>query len=163
LVSSKFYSQPSLLGNWKLRQIIANNPEKGQFVIDLSNLEKVSNELFQTARDRYEESEFDSISLMANIKASLATFQKINLSIESNNTFVLDNYNLLVLISIPGWHLSDIIIGKWTMQNDTFSLQIGEESPLIRLKYKVKELSDEFLRIEEIDGHAIKEILFHRQ
>nr|MBP6680031.1 hypothetical protein [Saprospiraceae bacterium] len=163
IVSFISCSQPSILGDWKPEKITTYNEENVKLVMDLSDLEKLTNELFQAARGRYTDSDFDSTSLINNIRNSLSNFQKTNLSLKANDKFVMNNYNLLVLAAIPGWHMSDTLFGKWSLRNDTLTLSMGEEMFSVNWKFKVKENSPQILRIEEIDGYSDREILFRRQ
>ena len=53
IVSFISCSQPSILGDWKPEKITTYNEENVKLVMDLSDLEKLTNELFQAARGRY--------------------------------------------------------------------------------------------------------------
>lgn len=156
-------SKPLILGVWKPQQITTNTESKGQVVMDLSNLDNLGNELFRASLDKYNANEVDSTSLMTNIESLLSNYQNIVLSIQTNNKFMLSNYNMLLLATIPGWHLSDTIIGEWSLAHDTLTLSIGEDKSLMNWKFKVMDLSSTNLRIQEIESYTKKDILFKRQ
>ncbi len=155
-------SHPLIVGDWKPQQITFNSEGQEPVDIDLSDPDKLSNELFQASWDKYKANDLDSNSLKTSINNLTSNYQNIKLTIDADNQFIMNNYNLIVFTTIPGWHLSDTILGRWSLIQETLTLFVGKDMSMMDWKFKVVDLSSTILRIEEIYSNTKKEILLKR-
>ena len=94
--------------------------------------------------------EEDSIYIMNEIHSIISNSSKAELIIERNNKYILHNYDLIVSTAyIPGWHISDTIIGNWALKHDTLTLSIENDIFNFDWRFKIINLTSKELLIQD--------------
>jgi len=165
-------SGQSLSGQWKLRQVdMMDVPnQRKQFTLDLTKPEKMKTDLYEASLLKEQGLKTDSINALndeiddmvttvdvSTMKAEIEKFvtSAINtsLTLRSDNKFYMKSNGLIVPTAAPGWHFGDTLQGKWIKNKDTLVLSIGDNKQDYTWKFKILQVTNKDLRIQEIfDG-----------
>ena len=163
-------SRQTLSGQWKLQQVeVFDVPhQKKLFSLDLTKPEKIKADLFKDfQRQAKEEGEdIDTAEIKADINKTVVSYLQAKMTLSDNHQFQIVSNGLIVPTAVPGWHSGDTISGKWTKNNDTLVLFIGDDKHSHSWKFKILQATSKDLELGEIfenlDGKG-RELWFIRQ
>ena len=161
----------SLSGQWKLRQVdLIDVPnQKSRFTIDFTQPEQMRAYLYKanlpeinmerdTSSDLNNEAidmdtTMDVDAMRADIDQYVASSLDANMKLGDDHQFYMKSNGWIVPTAVPGWHFGDSIQGSWATIQDTLIFSIGDNSQDYKWKFKILQVTDKDLRLQEVfDG-----------
>jgi hypothetical protein len=160
-------AQDSLIGNWKLISLSyknhftktntlffnINKPDSFKnLILKNYNLKKISKNKLQKVKQQ--------------IDLDFKIYSQSYIQIESNNEFYSVSNGLIVPPAIPGYNFGKNVSGKWSYSNSALTLTVGELENSVTFFYKIKNLSNDTLILNETDSdykEITSEKIFRKQ
>jgi hypothetical protein len=144
--------------------------QKKEVTLDLTDPEKMKSYLYEEAVKVQgllpDSGDTSKEEIKSFIDKYVETFQNTSMKLIGDNSFYMNSFGLIVPTSIPGWHFGDSLEGSWAKSGDTLILSTGDESQSYKWKFKILQLTNKELKLQEFfdgfDGRG-NELRFVRQ
>jgi len=163
-------SEQTLVGKWKLEQIdLMDIPHQTKrFTLDLTQPEKMKTLLYEenlpgidvkadTINNLDKGEAIDPDKMKAQIDQYVMTALNTGMTLDQDQKFYIISNGLVVPVTEPGWHFGEKLQGTWSRVKDTLVLSIGDGSMGYQWKYRIIQLTDNHLDLQEVfDGFSGK-------
>ena len=166
-------NEKSLIGNWKTTKVSFHDiKSKSTFTIyDRNNEDSIKENLVQKYLNQSssDSNEYgnNTTELRKELDKDFLKFKNSNLILETDSTFYMQSFGLIVPRTEPGWHFGDTLSGKWSHNNNmTLKLQLGDITISHPFFFKITKLTYDSLAISMTDesyGDPFVDIEFARQ
>ena len=144
-------NQKSLIGNWDTTSVSFHDyMSKSNFTIYDRNNQDVVKEML--LKKYLEQKGDDSSGLKEKLDKDFLKYNSSNLILETDSSFFMKSFGIIIPTTEPGWHFGDTLAGKWTHYgNNTLKLEIGDIGINHPFFFKINKLTYDSLNISMTD------------
>ncbi|HEY0668139.1 MAG TPA: hypothetical protein VGD22_08205 [Sphingobacteriaceae bacterium] len=162
-------NQNELIGEWRPVRNRFDNVMQWQQPLEI-NFDKPDSVKAILLRERLTQEQSgaaDTNAILNEIDSLVRLYLNARLTLNKDHSFTIINNGFLFPNVIPGWHIRDTLVGKWSERNDSLKLDIGEKETHFSVQYRIVKNNDDSLILRELlyatEAQPSRELTFVRE